>query len=65
VHEHSDEDDAFFVLDGELTFRVAAPGTFVLVPPRVRHTFANRGDTVVRMLNIHAPAGFDLRVEED
>jgi mannose-6-phosphate isomerase-like protein (cupin superfamily) len=44
---------------------VAGPGTFVLVPPEVAHTFANRGDVSVRMLNIHAPAGFDLRLEAD
>jgi mannose-6-phosphate isomerase-like protein (cupin superfamily) len=69
MHEHEDEDDAFYVLDGELTFFVedeevaAGPGTFVLVPPGVRHTFANRTDGIVRMLNVHAPAGFDLRLE--
>jgi len=34
-----------------------------LVPPGVPHTFANRGDAVVRMLNVHAPAGFDVRLE--
>jgi mannose-6-phosphate isomerase-like protein (cupin superfamily) len=71
AHEHEAEDDAFYVLDGELTFLVeneellAGPGTFVLVPPGVRHTFANRSDAIVRMLNIHAPAGFDLRLERD
>ena len=41
---------------------VAAAGTFVLVPPGVEHTFANRSDHPVRMLNIHAPAGFDRRL---
>ena len=41
---------------------VAGPGTFVLVPPGVLHTFANDSDEPVRMLNIHAPAGFDLRL---
>lgn len=71
IHEHPDEDDAFYILEGELTFEVdgdelvAGPGTFVLVPPGIRHTFANNGGTAVRMLNIHAPAGFDLRVTED
>jgi len=71
LHVHADEDDSFYVLEGELTFTVeddevlAGPGTFVLVPPGVRHTFANRGDGVVRMLNVHAPAGFDLRLESD
>ena len=44
---------------------VAGPGTFVLVPPGVRHTFANRGDAVARFVNVHAPAGFDLRLEQD
>ncbi len=44
---------------------MAGAGTFVLVPPSVEHTFANRGDAVVRMLNVHAPSGFDLRLEED
>jgi mannose-6-phosphate isomerase-like protein (cupin superfamily) len=70
-HVHTDEDDAFFILDDEMTFllgedEVAAPaGTFVLVPPGVLHTFANRTDHPVRMLNIHAPAGFDRRLLED
>jgi mannose-6-phosphate isomerase-like protein (cupin superfamily) len=40
----------------------APPGTFVLVPPGVRHGFRNDGDRPVRMLNIHAPAGFDQRI---
>ena len=44
AHVHDDEDDAFFVLDGELVFVldddevVATAGTFVLVPPGVEHT---------------------------
>ena len=71
AHVHHGEDDAFYVLDGELTFllgdeEVAAPaGTFVLVPPEVDHTFENRTDEPVRILNIHAPAGFDLRLRDD
>ena len=69
-HVHTDEDDSFLVLEGELVFTaedeeiVAGPGTFVLVPPGVRHTFENRGDDVARFVNVHAPAGFDLRLEE-
>ena len=68
AHVHVDEDDAFYITDGELTFHfgdrtVRAPaGTFVLVPPGVSHAFTNAGDGPVRMLNIHAPAGFDRRV---
>lgn len=67
-HVHAQEDDAFYIVEGEMTFvfgdrRVtAAPGTFVLVPPGVRHGFRNEGIRPVRMLNIHAPAGFDRRI---
>ena len=71
AHVHHDEDDAFLVLDGELTFllgedEVTAPaGTFVLVPPDVEHTFENRTGAPVRVLNVHAPAGFDLRLRDE
>ena len=68
MHTHEREDDSFYVLEGEMTFLVedervvAGPGTFVLVPPGVRHTFANESDEPARLLNVHAPAGFDLRL---
>jgi mannose-6-phosphate isomerase-like protein (cupin superfamily) len=71
LHAHTDEDDSFYVLEGELTLLAAGeevvvgPGTFVLVPPGVEHTFANRSADAVRMLNVHAPAGFDRRLEAD
>jgi mannose-6-phosphate isomerase-like protein (cupin superfamily) len=67
-HVHEDEDDAFYILDGEMTFTLdgeevaAPPGTFVLVPPEVQHGFRNDGAVPVRMMNIHAPAGFDRRI---
>ena len=38
-HVHADEDDAFYIVEGEMTFvfgdehATAPPGTFVLVPP--------------------------------
>jgi mannose-6-phosphate isomerase-like protein (cupin superfamily) len=68
AHVHREEDDAFYILEGELVFFfgdeevVAPPGTFVLVPPGVEHGFRNDRDGPVRMLNIHAPAGFDRRI---
>ena len=71
AHVHDDEDDAFYILEGELVFEVegdeivAGPGTFVLVPPGVEHTFGNRTDSEVKLLNIHAPAGFDKRLLAD
>jgi mannose-6-phosphate isomerase-like protein (cupin superfamily) len=68
AHVHEGEDDAFYILEGQMIFTVdgkdvAAPsGTFVLVPPGTEHAFRNKGATPVRMLNIHAPAGFDRRI---
>jgi mannose-6-phosphate isomerase-like protein (cupin superfamily) len=68
AHVHRDEDDAFYILEGEMTFVLgdeivnAPPGTFVLVPPGVEHGFRNDQERSVRMLNIHAPAGFDRRI---
>jgi len=66
-HVHRRHVDAFYVLEGAMTYTfgredrsvVAEPGTFVLVPPGVVHTFANASDGEVRWLNFHAPdAGF-------
>jgi mannose-6-phosphate isomerase-like protein (cupin superfamily) len=68
AHVHDGEDDAFYILSGELTFEFgehvvpAPPGTFVMAPPGVEHGFRNDGAEPVRMLNIHAPAGFDRRI---
>jgi mannose-6-phosphate isomerase-like protein (cupin superfamily) len=68
AHVHQEEDDAFYILEGEMTFVLeegevkAGPGAFVLVPPGVEHGFRNDGDSPVRMLNIHAPGGFDRRI---
>jgi mannose-6-phosphate isomerase-like protein (cupin superfamily) len=67
-HVHAAEDDAFYIVEGEMTFTfgdeeiAAPPRTFVLVPQDVPHGFGNDGDVPVRMLNLHAPAGFDQRI---
>jgi quercetin dioxygenase-like cupin family protein len=68
AHSHQEEDDAFYILEGELTFILgddqvtAGPGTFILVPPGFEHGFRNDSGEMVRMLNVHAPAGFDRRI---
>jgi mannose-6-phosphate isomerase-like protein (cupin superfamily) len=68
AHVHDGEDDAFYIVEGEMTFfsadeeTVAGPGTFVLAPAGVEHGFRNDGAGPLRFLNIHAPAGFDRRI---
>jgi quercetin dioxygenase-like cupin family protein len=63
-HVHYEHVDAFYVVEGELTFGVgpdvapvkAPAGTLVLVPPNVVHAFDNDGDATARWLNFHAPS---------
>jgi quercetin dioxygenase-like cupin family protein len=63
-HVHHEHVDAFYVVEGELRFRVgpeleavrATAGTFVLVPPNVVHTFDNTSGGTARWLNFHAPS---------
>ena len=69
-HRHSREDEAFYVLEGQLEFRVgerrmvAAPGSFVFAPRGKPHTFKNVGTTPARVLVILAPAGLEKFFEE-
>jgi quercetin dioxygenase-like cupin family protein len=62
-HSHADHADAFYVLDGQVEFRVgdeprvAGPGTFVAAPPGAVHGFAVAGAQPIRLLNLHAPPG--------
>ncbi len=64
-HVHHEHTDSFYVLRGELTFRVgpkldpvkAGPGTWVSVPPNVVHAFSNESDGDAEFLNFHTPDG--------
>lgn len=67
-HIHRTHADGFVVLEGEWTFEVGpdrelvtgGPGTVVLIPPGLVHTFRNESARDARCLNIHAPsADFD------
>ena len=68
-HRHVNCSEAFFVLDGEVRFRVGdadlkgGPGDFLLVPRGVAHTFGNAGVDTARLLVLHAPA-MDAYFEE-
>lgn len=75
-HVHREHADGFYVLQGEITVRIgpaqepriAGPGTLVLIPPGVAHSFDNDGTAEARCLNFHAPdGGFAnyLRTQED
>jgi mannose-6-phosphate isomerase-like protein (cupin superfamily) len=69
-HTHKELTDGFHVLDGRLDLRVgdewttAGPGDYAVVPPGNVHTFANKGDEPVRVLNIIAPGGFEQYLVE-
>jgi len=69
-HVHERTLDSFYVLDGTLTLRLgdrqtdAGPGSYAIVPPGNVHTFANRTEAPVRMLNLMAPGGFEQYLKE-
>jgi len=63
LHVHHREDEAFYVLEGEVSMRCgdrtfrAAAGAFVFLPRDVPHTFVVEGDTPARMLTLLTPGG--------
>ena len=69
-HLHRRTDEAFHVLEGELTLHLedrsveAGPGDFVLVPRGVVHTFENVGSSETRFLEMVAPGAFAGYFEE-
>ena len=64
-HVHREHTDAFYVLEGELTFEIGrepetitvSSGGFVCVSPGVAHALRNDSDRPARWLTIHAPDG--------
>jgi quercetin dioxygenase-like cupin family protein len=64
LHIHHQEDETFYVLDGELTVFAgdetidATAGDFVFVPSGVTHTYLVRSEWA-RMLVTFSPAGFE------
>jgi quercetin dioxygenase-like cupin family protein len=63
MHVHHEEDEAFYVLEGELTFQCgdrtarATAGSFVFLPRGIPHGFVVESDTPVRMLTLLVPGG--------
>jgi quercetin dioxygenase-like cupin family protein len=64
LHHHA-FDEAFYVLEGELTFQLGdelvtrGPGELAFAARGVHHTFANLSDAEARTLLICTPAGFE------
>jgi quercetin dioxygenase-like cupin family protein len=62
AHRHIGNEEAYFVLDGTVEFRIAdemfqgKQGLFVLVSAGEAHTFGNTSDLPARLLILHAPA---------
>lgn len=65
LHQHHREDDAYVVLEGEITFSLdgvehrVGPGGHVFLPRGVSHTFRVETETA-RVLEIVTPAGAEL-----
>ena len=69
-HRHGSTEEAWYVIDGELTFLVerevitVPAGGFALVPRGVTHAFSNRGEVAARFLVIFSPPGLERMFEE-
>jgi quercetin dioxygenase-like cupin family protein len=69
LHVHSREDEAMYVLEGQIRFRVgddefvAGPGTWVWQPRGVPHTFRVESEGA-RALVIFTPGGLERMLEE-
>jgi quercetin dioxygenase-like cupin family protein len=65
LHTHAAEDEAWYVISGELRFqlgdeRAAAPaGSFVFVPRGTPHCFVNAGSDPARILVLFTPSGME------
>jgi quercetin dioxygenase-like cupin family protein len=64
-HAHAGEDESWYVLEGELRFRLgddvarAAAGSFVFVPRGTPHCFQNVGAQPARIIVIFTPSGME------
>jgi quercetin dioxygenase-like cupin family protein len=64
-HIHLAEDEWFYVLEGEITFRagdqwiLATPGTPIFVPKGTIHNFKNTGTSIAHMITLFTPAGIE------
>jgi mannose-6-phosphate isomerase-like protein (cupin superfamily) len=70
LHVHHREDEAFWVLEGDVTMRCgdrtfrAGAGAFAFLPRGVPHTFVVEGDRPARMLTLLSPGGCEAMFVE-
>ncbi len=68
MHVHRNEDEWYYLLDGQVSFHVGGethrgdPGSLVFFPRAVPHTFTIESPTA-RMLLLNAPGGFERMFE--
>ena len=65
LHIHTNEDETFYVIDGDVRFKLdddlrqGGRGTFVFIPRGTPHTFQNVGRGDARVLIHFSPAGME------
>jgi mannose-6-phosphate isomerase-like protein (cupin superfamily) len=66
LHMHHNEDETFYVVDGNMTIWVggkridAKPGTWVFAPRDVPHAFRGASETPARVILSLNPSGFEF-----
>jgi quercetin dioxygenase-like cupin family protein len=69
-HLHRRMTEAFYILEGAISFQIAessftaTPGSFVLIPPGVVHTYSNPEAVEARYLLLMSPGGFEKYLVE-
>ena len=64
-HIHHAEDEAFYILEGEVTFFAgeqtisASAGSYIYLPRNIPHSFLVEGSSPVRLLQWSYPAGIE------
>lgn len=65
VHIHHGEDEAFYVLEGNIVFFCnddtfeAGPGSFIFLPKNIPHSFKVDSSQPARLLQLNVPGGFE------
>ncbi len=65
LHVHHNEDEAFYLLEGEASFTCggqtvkAGPGSYIFFPRDIPHWFRIEGTEPARLLELNIPAGLE------